>query len=293
MNDTSSFFIESKALFGSYPTQDIVNDFEKRGVCYFIDLTTDHEKKKLLKYETNTAKIIRHPIKDNYIPIELFKFSQFICRVAYIIQSLKDDQKIYIHCKGGHGRAGIVVACLLCFINCITSYESLKLTNQYHEQRPEMKEKWRSIGSPQTSKQKEFVIRLFKPIYLDGVCNKNTYFPLNNNSKHVVIHDNITYRNLNECLYTLLYPRLKENIKKCKNFHELKKIICNQSCQTISPNLITSLFEFKLKHYDEVRMILKKTLIRPILYKENNILNLGILLNQIRYRLFLTDNFIL
>ena len=32
MNDTSSFFIEEKALFGSYPTQEIVDDFIEKGV---------------------------------------------------------------------------------------------------------------------------------------------------------------------------------------------------------------------------------------------------------------------
>jgi hypothetical protein len=292
MNDTSSFFIQDKALFGSYPSQEIVDDFEEKGVVCFVDLTTDHEKHKLVRYTVNKGNYINFPIRDNYIPIDLFGFSKFICKITNIIQNLNDNQSIYVHCKGGHGRAGIVVSCLLCFINKITSYEALSLTNKCHSKRPVMKDKWRNIGSPQTDKQKEFVIRLFKPIYLNNVCNKNTYFPLNNNSKHTIIYNNTTYKNLNECLYSILYPEDRGEIEKCKNFHELRKIIQDKDGVLLDDDMITNLFKFKLTHYDDVRIILKKTLIRPILYKENNF-DLGYYLNKIRFRLFMSDNFIL
>ena len=69
---------------------------------------------------------------------------------------LKHDEKIYIHCKGGHGRVGIAVASLLCYIKNISVEESLKLTNECHKKREIMKEKWRNIGSPQTYNQKKF-----------------------------------------------------------------------------------------------------------------------------------------
>ena len=291
MNDTSSFFIQDKALFGSYPTQEIVNDFEEKGVVFFIDLTTEHEKHKLTKYTVQTS-YINFPIRDNYIPTDLFTYCKFICKITHIIQNLKDNQFIYVHCKGGHGRAGIVVSCLLCYIYKMSSYDALNKTNLYHSKRSNMREKWRSIGSPQTDKQKEFVIRLFKPIYLNNVCNKNTYFPLNNNSKHTIIYKGTTYKNLNECLYSILYPDLQENIIKCKNFHELRKIIQEAESVLLDDDIMNDLYTFKLTHYDDVRNILKKTLIRPILYKENNY-DLGYYLNEIRFRLFMTDNFLL
>jgi hypothetical protein len=37
--DSSSFFIENKALFGSFPTQDKVRLLESEGVRWFINLT--------------------------------------------------------------------------------------------------------------------------------------------------------------------------------------------------------------------------------------------------------------
>ena len=272
----------------------LLESFElELGFNCIVDLTTDHEKHKLVRYRVNNGYYINFPIRDNYIPIDLFGFSKFICKITHIIKNLKDNQFIYIHCKGGHGRAGIVVSCLLCFIKClITSYEALNQTNIFHSKRPVMKDKWRSIGSPQTDKQKEFVIRLFKPIYLNNVCNKNTYFPLNNNSKHTIIYKGTTYKNLNECLYSILYPDLQENIIKCKNFHELRKIIQEAESVLLDDDIMNDLYTFKLTHYDDVRNILKKTLIRPILYKENNY-DLGYYLNEIRFRLFMTDNFLL
>ena len=38
--------------------------------------------------------------------------------------SLVNNEKIYIHCKGGHGRAGLVVSCILCY-TCRLSSENL------------------------------------------------------------------------------------------------------------------------------------------------------------------------
>ena len=34
-----SYFIENKALFGSYPSQETIEILEKEGVRYFVDLT--------------------------------------------------------------------------------------------------------------------------------------------------------------------------------------------------------------------------------------------------------------
>ena len=50
--DTSSFFIPDKCLFGSYPSKHIMNELESLGVRYFVDLTTQSEKTRLIIYKT-------------------------------------------------------------------------------------------------------------------------------------------------------------------------------------------------------------------------------------------------
>jgi protein-tyrosine phosphatase len=155
-----SYFIENKALFGGFPTQEIVKELENMGVRYFVDLTRFNESK-TTPYCTH-YEYIHYPIMDHSIPRDLTDFVYFIAYIGHIINILEEGELIYIHCKGGHGRSGVVVASLLCSINKITPDESIKLTSEYHSRRTVMREKWRIIGSPQTRHQKMFVHKFYE-----------------------------------------------------------------------------------------------------------------------------------
>lgn len=160
--DKCSYFIPFRAIFGSFPTQETVELLEKDGVRYFFDLT--EEKEKLTPYRTN-YNYVNFPIPDRDIPRNWFEFVKFIVRVSNIIERLEEGEKIYLHCKGGHGRSGVVVACVLCYLFKMKPDMSLYLTNKYHNERPTMREIWRKMGSPQTAEQRAFVCRFFTPIY--------------------------------------------------------------------------------------------------------------------------------
>lgn len=168
----SSEFIKNKALFGSYPTQEYVEEFEKLGVRYFVNLVRNGEKH-TTPYETNYT-YIHYPIHDRRIPTNWKSFAQFIIRLVDIIKNLPAGEKLYLHCKGGHGRSGIVVACILCYMYNISPSDAIAKTTKYHGRRKEMREKWRKMGSPQTRSQKHFVTRFFDPLYI--YQNHNKYF---------------------------------------------------------------------------------------------------------------------
>jgi len=189
----ASYFIKNKCLFGSYPTQENVLELENNNVKYFVDLTYSNEKK-ITKYTTN-YKYISYPIIDHQIPLNNLSYAKFIINLSNIIKNECDENnKLYIHCRGGHGRAGVVVATLLIYILKITPEEGLKLTSNYHSNREVMKEKWRKLGSPQTTEQKNFVYHFTKPIFFfNDVKNQNgsisvlsTFFEC-----HVKIDDDI------------------------------------------------------------------------------------------------------
>ena len=170
--ERSSEFVKNKALFGSYPLQEHVDLFETLGVRYFIDLTCDGEKR-ITPYKTKYT-YIRYPILDRRVPTNWRTFAQFIIKVGTIIKNLSTGEKVYVHCKGGHGRSGIVVACLLCYLYKITPPEALSKTTRYHSRRKEMRDKWRKMGSPQTRSQKHFVTKFFEPLYI--YRNYSKYF---------------------------------------------------------------------------------------------------------------------
>lgn len=154
-----SYFIEEKALFGSFPNDKEVTFLENEGVKYFIDLT-EYKERNTNKYTTNGI-YIKYPIKDRSIPTDRISFLRFIIKLTDIIKDLKTGEKIYIHCKGGHGRSGIVVAAILAYYFSLEPQEALKMTGFFHSKRVFMREKWRKIGSPQTKEQKDFVMSLF------------------------------------------------------------------------------------------------------------------------------------
>jgi len=164
-----SFFIQDKALFGSFPEQSAVYELESFGVRYFVDLTNYNEKhttRYITKYN-----YLKYPILDHKIPRNWKSFARLIITICNTIKSLKEGEKIYIHCRGGHGRSGMVVAAVLCYYYNMDPETSLMNTTNCHANRQEMRQKWRDIGSPQGEKQKKFIRDFFKPLSQDFLEN--------------------------------------------------------------------------------------------------------------------------
>jgi len=240
-----SFFIENKALFGSYPTNDSVKELENNGVNYFIDLTSGKESK-TTPYQTDKT-YINYEILDRNYPTDWKLFSIFIIRIADIIK--KNFGKIYIHCKGGHGRSGLVVACLLCYMYNITSEEALKLTNIYHNKRVIMKDKWRKIGSPQTKQQKVFVHKFFAPLIFNKISNTNFSLGLSFFSQHSILFNEKDYSNI----YKAYEDIINHNNYVLHNNYKL--------------DIMFELLKIKFNQYKYIKNNLLNTGLRPIIYQ--------------------------
>lgn len=190
--DRCSFFIPNKALFGSFPSQQTVDLLEEKGVRVFVDLT-DSGEYQTVPYQTK-YKYINYPIEDRQIPTDWKSFAQLIIEISRLINDLDEEQMIYIHCRGGHGRSGILVACILCYHLNLSPDDAIHQTSRFHSLRPELKDKWKRLGSPQGKKQKDFVRRFFRPLYFGHQDNEYTT-GLNNNSNHSVTINGITFPN--------------------------------------------------------------------------------------------------
>lgn len=157
---TSSFFCEN-GLFGAWPTQAEVDELENWGVKVFVKLANEKEEI-VTPYTTSSAsEIITYPITDSSVPEDK---EEFMSLVVSMCDRIEKGHKIYIHCKGGHGRAGILVSAILMYKDKVKPEEAIALTSKFHSQRQNMKEKWRRIGSPQTGRQKYFVSTLFSKL---------------------------------------------------------------------------------------------------------------------------------
>jgi predicted NAD-dependent protein-ADP-ribosyltransferase YbiA (DUF1768 family) len=267
--DTCSYFIENKALFGSMPNNETIKDLEKIGVKYFIDLTSPKENQ-LSVYQTR-HNILRYPIPDRKHPNDMESFSCFVYRIFHIIKNLKEGQKIYIHCKGGHGRSGIVVACLLCLYLKIPPEVALDLTKFYHQQRLSMRDKWRRIGSPQTFAQKMFVKKLFEPLYFNTYINP--YF-CNSYPCSIVVENFGTFLNVEAAYQAMKNTSDKQYVtflSTCSSIREIKnagkRITLRGDWENIKDDIMYSLLRIKFDTHEELKTRLLQTCLRPIVFK--------------------------
>jgi hypothetical protein len=89
-------------------------------------------------------------------------FNEFIVWLTFIINGLKDGERIYVHCKGGHGRSGMIVCCVLCIMYGMTPSKSIQEVTHGHRQRHEIGSKWKMRLCPSNEIQRAFVDRVFK-----------------------------------------------------------------------------------------------------------------------------------
>jgi len=214
--DRYSYFIKDKALFGGFPNQDQVKILEDEGIRLFVDLTTEEERDETTPYKTMYG-YIKYPIPDRRIPTNWATFSALVVKVTTTIKNLQTGEKVYIHCKGGHGRSGILVACLLCYIHKLSPGMSLYLTNYYHLKRPGMSEKSRKLGSPQGKSQKNFVYKLFKELFYGNITYMNEYNKgfCDFSAHPVSIHGIGTYANAYEAFLELKKHRSGVGDEEC------------------------------------------------------------------------------
>lgn len=219
---------EKKALFGGYPTQEQVYLLESIGVEWFVDLTLGNEKRTTPYIIQNKEKYITFPIMDQRVPDNIIEFVKFINKLVNIISGLTNCEKLYIHCKGGHGRSGLIAATLLCVMDEISPEKAIKETTLSHNQRHMMKKKWKKIGSPQTKAQCNFLHYLF------GSQNINNDSLLSPYSHHPVIivcdKTEIVFKSASDAVHYLLHNSGKSDYH-CIEFVLDNKFQQHPSCK--------------------------------------------------------------
>jgi ADP-ribosyl-[dinitrogen reductase] hydrolase len=163
-NPNTYWVVPGQFLAGEYPgdkdlskAREKITRFIEVGIRHFIDLTESGE---LIPYESIlseearnvsiTATYQRFPIRDLSVPSD----SDHLAKILFAIdRRIREGGAVYVHCWGGVGRTGLVVACWL----------------QEHGRTPaaalaELSEKWRTVKkharkpeSPETPTQVDWV----------------------------------------------------------------------------------------------------------------------------------------
>tara|TARA_B100000497_G_scaffold9776_1_gene10760 strand:- start:2323 stop:3216 length:894 start_codon:yes stop_codon:yes gene_type:complete len=262
--ERSSYFIKDKALFGSYPTQESVEELEKEGVRYFIDLTFMDEKK-ISPYKTK-YNYLSYPIKDRLYPENTNEFAKFIIKIKKIILNLEGYDKIYIHCKGGHGRSGVLVAILLCQIFDFTPENALEHTTRSHNTRIIMRDKWRKIGSPQTFQQKNFVYHFCKPIYFFKATYSGYTAGFSIFSHHEVNIPNFKIFDTSFVAYDYFKNNKEYLVKLLQDHNKKTQHSIDENSNKSNFDLLYIILKHKFDQHQNLKEALLNTNLRPIIY---------------------------
>ncbi len=159
MNLSFASVVRPTLWFGPYPTQTHVEQLEAAGVRAFINVTRPDE---MLDPYVSLHPIINIPIEDNSVPDDVPTFCQQISEVSRL---LRQGTHLYVHCKGGHGRSGMVAAILLVLVDGCSPSDAIAAVTEAHRTRPALREFWRKRPCPHLHAQRKFVYRIFSPLY--------------------------------------------------------------------------------------------------------------------------------
>lgn len=97
-----STLLNGQLYFGQYPSLIQLNQLRILGVNICIDLTQTNDYQYIDK--------IHFPIRNKGVPSSKIAFHNL---VTSLCNHIRDGKKIYIHCRHGRGRTGLLVAALI------------------------------------------------------------------------------------------------------------------------------------------------------------------------------------
>ena len=160
-----------------------------------------------------------------------------------------------------HGRSGVVVACILCYIFNLGPQDSLNYTTKCHSRRKNMKDRWRQLGSPQNFNQKRFVYKFFENFNI--YKNVSTSDTCSLFFKHPIEMENCIFENAIEAYSNKIQKYTPEN-----NIVEDK----------VKIKVMSIIIKVQFKNYPTIQESILNTGMKRIIYvsKEDNFWGSGI-----------------
>jgi hypothetical protein len=222
--DWISCIIKEKIYFGPYPNQLMVNRLIEEKFDVIVDLTKIGEEEKYNIYNAQNlqnignnvenignVEYINYPIDDNSYPENSISYCSFITNLKY---SYFINKKIYIHCRGGHGRSSMVSISLVSSLFDYDLKTSIDFVCKSHNDRVVLRSKWKRKKSPFNYLQFLFLNKIHKNIYLNlNKCNR--YYNWLSINQEKFNHKNNEYKNFYDFINNFVDTdeKLSENDK--------------------------------------------------------------------------------
>lgn len=151
--------VPGRLLAGEYPGGDDSSDSRNRlarledcGVDYIVDLTVEGELPEYRHLLSPRTMHLRFAILDTWIPDSVQQTRQLL---ADIQTALAAGHCVYVHCRAGIGRTGLIIGCFLAESEA-SGKAALKDLNRLWKQ-SERSSSWPKL--PQTAQQAEYIRR--------------------------------------------------------------------------------------------------------------------------------------
>jgi hypothetical protein len=151
--------IAGRVLAGEYPggdddaeTHARLSRLHRAGIHSFLDLTEDGEMPPYRHLLPKHTEYLRSPIADVCVP---YNVAQTHESLAAIRRALTRERGIYVHCRAGIGRTGLVIGCFLADEES-NGKLALKILNRLWRQ-SERASSWPAV--PQTAEQADYIRR--------------------------------------------------------------------------------------------------------------------------------------
>ena len=150
--------IPGRLLAGEYPGGNDFSDSRARlkriqdaGIDYFVDLTEEGELAPYRHLLPFRIKYQRSAIIDQSVPVNVAQTQKILSDIQ---TALTSGRRIYVHCRAGIGRTGLVIGCHLAQETEKDGKAALKRLNQLWRKSDRSKS-WPEV--PQTAEQAEYI----------------------------------------------------------------------------------------------------------------------------------------
>ena len=140
------FDIYKSSIKGNIPT------LLKFGITVFLDLTQSYEVPEYASFLPSDVQRISFPIRNCDVPSSVESVMDLFRRLEQLMHE-QPRAKLYIHCHGGVGRTGIIVACYYIYFEHLSFEEALDKMGRQYAQSPRSK----FMNAPETKRQIEYV----------------------------------------------------------------------------------------------------------------------------------------